>query len=131
MNNERNLGLKTFRIPKETLLEHLVENKKNHVAEYKEALVIYRAALFKELGQLKNKVKNCSDVELTEKTWNARSPVPASHEKEYGDIIMMLELSIDEFFELTHAEILKYIKDEWTWSHTFDTVNSTYGVSKL
>lgn len=113
--------MKTIRIPRHELIEHLTRNRDNHVMEYREAMVAYRDAMELLLKELLKKANNDEDI-------NHHLDIvrPEDYTKFYDEILLKLKWTLDNEIELDHAEFKMYVQDEWGWSQSFKTVTSSY-----
>jgi hypothetical protein len=114
----------TVKVKKSDLLAVLKENRKKHKEEYKESIRAYRLKaadlLSKELAKITAGKKFNTYFDLEK---------PTSHEKDYDLTIKMIEMSIDEVFELRTSEFNQLVLDEWSWRSSFDSArysNSGY-----
>ena len=116
---------------KSDLLEKVKKNRKLHIEEYKEACDGYRLKALQKLedviGELKARglrVKSGETIGLDSISFGL--VVPVSHEKDYDQVIMMLEMSVDEKVRLLSDEFACYVMDDWDWKQQFTASNSFY-----
>lgn len=120
MNKSTGLrGLSTVRVDKNSLLNKLIENRKNHKAVYEKALEKWRLKTIKVLNNELEKVKNRKEYQ----------PIiyvqkPNNYTKYYDSTIDLLQASLDDEFELTSKEFSQYVRDEWSWKEAFMTTVS-------
>ena len=119
-----NLNQRSVNVNKEELLTKLRENLEIHKVQYEEALVDFKERL---LSDLKKGVKLVGKTEAKDlKRFSISSPFPQSHEKDYVEVIEMLEMSTDDTINLDAQSFKAYIKNQWSWSVQFETSNSMY-----
>ena len=113
------------------LLVAVRENMTKHIEAYKEACAGYCADALKGIEDMKNALD--SQIEGLSKGVVAkievsypRLPVPESHEKDYTQVIRMLEMSVDETTTLKSDEFACYVMDDWGWKESFMNTNSMY-----
>mgnify|MGYP001557586933 CR=1 FL=1 len=116
-------GLDKVRVTTKDVLDHLHENRENHVNEYKDALVGYRKDLIKALKKELKKVEAGKDYQAV------YMQAPENHEDDYDRSIQMLQMSQDAELELTEDEFRQYIMDEWSWSGRTAMSNAVYAAS--
>jgi hypothetical protein len=113
--------MRNIKVDKKELITILKDNMNKHVIEHKKALDGYHQevieGLTKALEQAKSGEKYIVNI-LLEK--------PITYEESYKMIIGMLELDTSEHIELDEREYKQYVVDEWSWTHTLKSVNSSY-----
>lgn len=118
---QRDLGLQSVRVKKDELLEKLKSNCEKHTAEYTIALVGYKDDVRSQL------VKLVSELDAGRRIKSSISfDEPQCHKEDYEIVIEMLEMSIDEYIDLSMSEFRQYVQDKWTWKEKFMTTNSKY-----
>lgn len=116
---------RTVNVNRQELLQKLKENKEEHIAEFNEAMIAYRAKLAEEYRELKKKINYASDLELS-KMRIVFSQAPASHEADYDEVIDMLSVSVDETIRLDKDSFKAFYKNEWNWTAAFKTLVGSY-----
>ncbi len=118
-------------VRKEELLKKVRANRTSHIAEYLEACEGYRAKALAKIdevfGDLKAKVESLKDgqvIALMHVTFGLE--VPQTHEKDYDQVIMMLEMSTEDTVKLASDEFACYVMDDWDWKKDFLLSNSRY-----
>lgn len=109
-------------VKKVDLLEKVKQNREEHLAEYKEA----KEKMVEEIRNYHEQqllVINSGSIEFDT---NYNFLEPENHEKDYDQVITMLEMSTEEVIELTNHEFAQYVMDEWGWKDAFKMINSTY-----
>lgn len=120
-----NMHSRTVNVNRQELLQKLRENKAEHVKEFNEAMIAYRAKLSQEYKELKKKINEASDAELS-KMRIVFSNAPASHEIDYDEVIDMLSVSVDETIQLDKDSFKAFYKNEWAWTASFKTLVGSY-----
>ena len=119
------LHSQTINVNRKNLILVLHENRKKHVAMFNEAVEGFQQAM---VDKLKEVLAQAIAGKL--KKLQLHLPEPISHEKEYTEAIEMLEFSVDDTIELDKNMFRAYVKDEWDWKHTFESVSNSYISSK-
>ena len=131
------------------LIAQLKANKEAHVLRYQAAVAGYmdtlraRAveAFDKAQAKLtKTRVERMQQLEQLQMEDLAKMPdsieivqsdrlnmeVPKSYETEYTVAINILEWTVGENVEISHAEFLCFVRDEWDWSSSFNELSMAY-----
>ncbi len=109
------------KVNKDDLLKVLKENRETHRSLFLEALEGYREKVIELLTiNLENTKAGKKIVTFLQ------LPVPTDQTSEYDQIIRMLEMSVDENFELDEHEFKCYVLDEWSWKEAITASNSRY-----
>lgn len=116
---------RSVNVARVTLLEKLRENLATHKAEYAEAVADYQERLLADLKLAVKKVGKIKDVKDLE-NFSFSLPYPQSHERDYTEIIEMLEMSVDENIQLDAQSFRAYIKNEWHWRDHFQATRASY-----
>lgn len=119
-----NIRNKTVNVDRQKLLAALRSNLELHREQYKEALSDFHARLLKDLTVAKNKVKKANPASLHDFRLNINFPV--NHEKEFLEVIDMLENSVDATINLDHESYKAYFNNEWSWSNQFASSMTLY-----
>lgn len=116
--------MKNVRVNKSDLLVKLRENKEVHEQEFKELQVIYNDDAITGLeGLLAEAKKRPETPELY-----LRLEKPISYTESYDLAIGMLEMSIDEIFEISQEEYKNYVLNIWSWTNNFENIKSSYSM---
>ena len=113
--------MKNVKIKKSDLLSKITENRGQHRRIFEEALVGYRAAAIDELDRA---LKDARDGKRIRRGMTLVEPV--DHTSEYGNIIEMLNLTVESVIELEWHDFLAYVRDEWGWKQQFLLTNARY-----
>lgn len=120
MNRSNSIALK---FKTSDILEKLRANRAKHVEVFTKAQEAFRAAYIKECR------KKASDAAagkpITQETSLA---MPHSFEREYTRAEQMYAMTTETEVELEQDLFRQLILDEWSWSHSFNTTNSGYGL---
>ena len=109
------------KVNKVDLLKVLRENRDKHRSLFLEALEGYREKVVELLTINLDNVKAGKEIVTF-----LNLPVPKDQTTEYDKVIRMLEMSIDEAFELSDDEFQCYVLDEWSWKEAVTMSNSRY-----
>ncbi len=109
------------KVNKNDLLKVLRENRETHRSLFLEALEGYREKVIELLTVNLENVKAGKQIVTF-----INLPVPKDQTSEYDQIIRMLEMSVDEDFELDEHEFKCYVLDEWEWKEAVTMSNSRY-----
>lgn len=116
-----NLHSQEVTVGRKQLLDALRVNLKVHQAEYAEAYADYQEKVIFELEAALKRAKS-GDFKKAVVSINA----PVSHEKEFTDVIEMLEMSVHEEILLDRQVFRAYFKNEWPWADAFKLAGATY-----
>lgn len=112
----------TVKVNKELLLLKLRENREIHIKEYKELFEAYQSEAIKGLQKLLKNAKNGNIVTHLQITQ------PVDYTETYDEIIGMLEMSVDDTFEITQEEYKSYVLNQWNWTRNFNVFKTAYGM---
>lgn len=116
----RHLGNRTIRVEKQKLIDKIKENKKNHINEYKQAVIAYKKEALKQLAELIDKVNNGElDISL-----NLITPVDSSDN--YDKILEMFEWEVEDQVDLEQNEFIEYVQDETDFARQAKLSNTAY-----
>ena len=124
--------MENIQINRTTLLEILQTNRAQHIKEYEEAVVDYKALSIKiakqNSKQMKANVKAVISGNFDAHLHDLESGpnAPKSHEKEYNRAIRAVELDVRETIELQENVFNQLVMDEWTWKEAFTVSNTIY-----
>ena len=120
-----NIRQRSVNVSRVELLEKLKQNLEAHRKEYEEALVEYHTRLQEDLKLALKKVGRVVDIEEL-KSFRFSVAFPQNHEKDYEEVIEMLEMSVDEHINLDSESFKAYIKNEWSWASSFNASKMAY-----
>lgn len=110
-------------VKKDTLINVLKANKEEHLHKYKEAYEEYKQQMILLLEEQIEKTKN--DI-LPQRYIGL--PHPENHKQDYDRILSMLDMDINDTFDLNEDQYSKYVLDNWDWKRDWmDTVTSYIG----
>lgn len=128
---ERGMKMRRVKVRREELLVRVRENRLAHIKEYKEGVAGYKEAakeaIAKAMRRLASQVDELEEgeiLQLTAVTFNLA--VPQNHEKDYDQVIAMLEMSVDDELEIMSDEFACYVMDDWSWKEEFLNVSEMY-----
>jgi hypothetical protein len=82
------------------------------------------------LTDLKTSVKKVNASEPAQLArFNIQVVFPQNHEKDFLEVIEMLEMSVDENINLDAESFRAYIKNEWSWTNGFRQLTESYKVA--
>ncbi len=110
------------------LLAILKSNRTKHVKAYLQSLIDYRAAI---QGDLETAVLQAKDPNFDILRLNVEFDAPQSYEREYTNVIDLLEASVDKVINLDSSAFQAYYKDNWSWKARFETSNSLYATKAV
>ena len=110
------------KVDKNDLLSVLKTNRDKHEKDYNDAMGGYRLVAEAQLKKVLKKVKSGEKFSLYFRDLHE----PDSHIKEYQNVIDMLEVSSDQFVQISMEDYLKYYKNEWNWCTSWKFHNSGY-----
>jgi len=110
-----------IRVKKEELLTRLRKNRKEHREIFLEALEGFRKAAIQAFEKRIELIKQRKKISL-----HVSLDQPQDMTKEYDRVIEMLEMHLGNDIEVTAKEFRNYVQDDWSWSQSFYTSNSSY-----
>jgi hypothetical protein len=117
---------KTVNVNKSELISKLKNNLKQHKEDYKEAVAGYKIKVEADFAKALENAKKHTAEQLVEMSLSINCFPPGSHENEYNEIIMMLEMSVDEVIQLDGQSFRQYVMNEWSWSKAFTATANMY-----
>lgn len=118
--------MEKIKVAKQELIEKLKENRALHKEEYEKAVLGYKINVKKAFRERLKELKNLPELELGEfNTYFNKLYKPDSHDNEFKLAIGMLELSVDEFVEITAEEYQQYYLNEWSWKQSWGLTHFT------
>jgi hypothetical protein len=140
---------RTIEVNRKDLITKLKENLTKHRESYKAALAGYKAMALQKLeeGYEQAKIKLDKNLERGKLALSQFDPddpsgvsdyltlveaisislkVPLDYSKEYEAAIDMAEWDVRDTLELTHAKFQCFVRDQWTWTRDFESINFTY-----
>jgi hypothetical protein len=111
------------RVNKSELIAKLKENCQIHIQEFEELKTDYMTVLDKRLKEIQKDVKAGNfNVSV-----HINAAKPTSYESDYREVIGMLEMSVDDIFEIDQEEYRQYVLNNWSWSRSFAVTKAAYG----
>lgn len=128
---QKGIKMRDVKVRRKELLEKIKDNKEKHIKEYEEAVRGYKQAALNEIqkgmDKLRKQVENLEGGEMIRLAAVSFSlPYPESHEKDYNQVIAMLEMSVDEELTIKSDEFACYVMDDWDWMPLFKDITSNY-----
>lgn len=122
------MNQRSVHVNRQELLTKLRSNRELHRTEYIEALAEFHERLLSDLKLAVKKVNSTQNtVDL--KNFSFHVQFPQNHEREYEDVIEMLEMSVDENIELDSQSFKAYIKNEWHWQGQMRAAKAAYATA--
>ena len=123
--------MRDVKVKKIELLATVSANRKTHVADFEEAVLGYKkqakAEIEKAMERMKRQIDELEAGEvLAVARFHCTLAVPQNHEKDYDQVIKMLEMSIDDELTIRADEFAMYVMDDWSWKEDFKNVTATY-----
>lgn len=113
-------GNRTIKVKKSDLIAKIKENKKNHIADYKQAVVAYKKEAIKQLKDLTERAKS------GEMNLQLKLITPIDNSVNYDKILSMFEWEVDDIVELDQNEFTEYVNDETSFAVQAKMLNATY-----
>lgn len=108
--------MKSVNVAKETILDTLKANRETHVLNYEKAMEGYKAEVHDAI-QAATHDFNEGNLDIAHHFTALDKPV--TYQKQYDDVIGMLEMATDTEIELSTEEYRQFVLDEWQWKHHF------------
>lgn len=119
-------NMQTVNVDRIKLLEALKANLEIHRTEYAQALIDFKDRLEQDLKLAAKKVSKADPKDL--KDFRFTVNFPQNHEREFVEVIDMLEHSVDPTINLDSSSFRAYIKNEWAWAGAFNMLNESYKI---
>lgn len=116
-----NLNLEVM-VRKTTLIEHLKNNKKAHVANYQIAKVEY----FKDIMEAMNERIAAVEAENLDYNFGFNIQKPMDAAAEYDKYVKFFEMCEDEFIKIKVEEFNCIVEDKWHWAVQANQINTYY-----
>lgn len=110
---------RTYTVRRSELIEKLKENRANHREIFEEAIDAFRDEAIKRLDKNLALAKQGKQIKLS-----VSLKQPKDHTKDYDRVISLLEMCVEETFEITEGQFQCYVMDEWDWSNQFYSVSN-------
>lgn len=127
-----NIRQRTVNVARVELLKILKANLEVHREEYRQALLDFHTRLLEDLKLAQRKVAKVAaipeTIALELKDFEFNVDFPTSHESDYVDVIEMLEMSVDASINLDAESFKAYVRNEWSWQHSFKNSLANYKV---
>lgn len=116
----RHSNSRTIKVKKSDLIDKINENKNLHIAEYNNAVILYKEEALKQLNALINATNN-GDLEI-----KLNLVTPVNNVENYDKIIEMFTWEVDDIVELSQDEFLEYVQDETDFARSAKFSNAMY-----
>jgi exonuclease VII small subunit len=138
---KKGLDMREVKVNKNELLAKVKVNLEKHLQEYGEAVEGYKTEARALLSQRRKEVVKAIDKKMSELDSEAvplsldvnlsfHLPVPESHEKDYRQVILMTEMSVDDTLVLKSDEFAYFVMDDWDWKESFLATSARYALKK-
>ena len=108
-------------IKKQELAEILQKNREGHRELFLKAQEGYRDAVLKTLQRMLDEARTGGAIRT-----EISLPVPVDRTEDYGRVIRMMELSVDDTVHLSEHEFSQFVMDKWDWSAHAYLTNTSY-----
>lgn len=147
---QKGFQMREVKVKRLELLEKIKANRLKHISEYRDGVNGYKELAIKKVLEIHQKAKkdlkenverilskieNMTPEEIENGPGNSviilqqlsfNLPVPVSHEKDYNQVISMLEMSVDEHLTIKSDEFACYVMDDWDWKIDFENLTKSY-----
>jgi len=146
---QRDMEQRMVTVDRQKLLATLHENLAKHTQDYEAARAGYKAGLLHNLDEafksahtqldarcaaLHKQISEFTDDDIAKQhdrfglinAVTVDMPVPRSYAKHYQAAIDMMAWDVRNTLELTYAEFTCFVRDQWEWKTSFDTVSKLY-----
>ena len=125
------VAMRKIRVKVGELLVKVKENRIAHIKEYREGVEGYKEAAKREVEQgmlqLQKQIDCLREGEVMRlASVHLALDVPESHEKDYDQVIAMLEMCVESEIEVQSDEFACYVMDDWDWKQEFLNVTGNY-----
>lgn len=113
---------------RQKLLAKVKMNREQHIKEHTEAVVGWRAEQERALSSALRHFRKTGEELMDRHNLCDRviMPKPMSHEADYDQAIALLEMCVEEEFELPVDDFNRWVMDRWSWQHEFNHVKTLY-----
>jgi transcription elongation GreA/GreB family factor len=119
-----NIRQRSVNVKRSELLTALRANLETHKEEYKQALIDFKLRLLEDLQAGVEKVNASEPKDLAK--FNVQVMFPQNHEKDFMEVIEMLDMSVDDNINLDAESFRAYFKNEWSWTVGFRSLTESY-----
>ena len=116
--------MESITVKTDDLLVKLQENKNLHVTEYKNLTALYRKSLIEKFNDTLE-LLDTENVDVYDIELHFGLPIPQDHSNDYDNAIAMLEMTTQEEIQLSESDFMKFVRNQWNWSH------GTFEISKF
>lgn len=147
---ERGWKMRKTKVRRIEVLERVKANKEKHVAEYREAFVTYQEEMKDLVTQRKKDIEvalNAALGKVLVANVDKDKPVymphmghllsftelapPVSHEKDYEQVIQMLQMEVEDTVDLESDQFACFVMDDWDWKEEFRNTTEFYNSRKM
>ena len=108
------------KVNKAELIEQIEENKKNHEAEYHEAVKAYKVEAKKQLQKQMVKLeKGDMDIHVSLTT-------PVLETEKYDKLVKQFKFIVEDEVTLSQGEFDRYVHDDTSWARSAKMSNTYY-----
>ncbi len=111
------------RMTRESLVEKLTQNRKDHIEFYTEAKNKYVAELKELMEEALIQLNETNELDLKAVQ---SLVIPQTYVEQYDEAISMLEHTVENEIVLSEIEFRNYVMDKWSWSRQFGASNIRY-----
>lgn len=113
-------------VPKDQLIEILMENRDKHREVFLAALEGYREHVLKWLSKTTREARAGRLPSL-----GFAGMPPGDHTRDYDRLIRMLQMHIGDTYELDRRDYAQYVDDDWAWKSQFLDTSSVYAAATV
>jgi hypothetical protein len=113
--------MEKIKVRKSDLLQKMEANRAAHRATFEDALSGYRKEVIEHLEKMLSEARLGKRVRR-----NIELIEPMDQTKDYDRVIAMLNMSIDDVFELDEQTFACYVLDDWHWKGQFNASTMSY-----
>jgi len=129
LNMVSNMSGITSRFDKLIIIKALRNFRDISLAEYKDALDVYREDVINKIHELSNKAHH--EIFTTfEVPYNLGLTIPVNCDKEYTYLINLFNQVTEDTIELDFGEANRIFNNEWEWASSSSAVNYSYSSRK-
>lgn len=111
------------RMTRDSLIEKLTQNRKDHIEFYNEARNKYVAELKELMEEAMSHLIETNELDLKPVQ---SLVVPQTYAEQYDEAISMLEHTVENEIVLSEQEFRNYVMDKWSWTRQFGASNIRY-----
>jgi len=122
----RNIMSMRITVDKREMLEKLYANRDQHVKDFEEAFRGFQNLCVKTLRKRARAIASGKETSAPSSWMRFFLEPPSNHERDYTQVIEMLEMAQETEIEVDGAQFRQWVQDEWEWTKSFAGTKTLY-----